>query len=118
MNDSEKLKSVSERLDKLEAEVRPKPQVDIQMKARGFTMAMEFFLGPIVGLFVGMGLDRWMETSPLFLLIFLFLGFTAGVYKIIKAAHKETENQTTVEIIDSSANVPKKSEGTDNKTGI
>ncbi|MCK6259212.1 AtpZ/AtpI family protein [Fictibacillus sp. WQ 8-8] len=40
--------------------------------------------GILLGLFGGMWLDRFTGTSPLFLIIGLFLGLGAGVYGMIR----------------------------------
>jgi len=48
----------------------------------GFTMAANIFLG----LFIGNRLDQWLNTSPVFLFIFIILGFFSGlklVYALI-----------------------------------
>ncbi|GAA0468692.1 AtpZ/AtpI family protein [Alkalibacillus silvisoli] len=42
----------------------------------------------IVGIFLGRWLDSYFQTSPLFLLIGLFLGLAAGVYGTITLVNK------------------------------
>ena len=49
----------------------------------------------VMCLFVGMGLDRLLNTSPLFLLIFIFLGIGGGfrsVYMITKSFFKDKDS--------------------------
>jgi ATP synthase protein I len=38
--------------------------------------------GVIVGTFIGWVLDRWLGTSPLFLLVMFFLGAIAGMLNV------------------------------------
>lgn len=41
----------------------------------------------VLGLFLGIALDRWLGTAPLFTLILLFLGLATGFWSIIKQSH-------------------------------
>jgi F0F1-type ATP synthase assembly protein I len=53
----------------------------------GMRLGMEMAGGPIVGLGIGHMLDKWLDTEPLCLLVFLVLGLAAGflnVYRMIK----------------------------------
>lgn len=36
----------------------------------------------MVGLFIGKYLDQWLHTSPLFLLLFVFIGFFSGIKSV------------------------------------
>lgn len=55
-------------------------------------MSTEFIAGVIVGGGIGWFLDKWLETMPLFLIIFLGLGTAAGVVNIIRAANALSTN--------------------------
>lgn len=53
----------------------------------GFSVALAIF----IGLFIGLGLDRLFDTTPVFMFIFLFFGIIAGfnnIYKVIKRSSK------------------------------
>ena len=45
-------------------------------------VATELVAGVIVGAFIGWALDRWLGTSPLFLVLLFFLGATAGMLNV------------------------------------
>lgn len=47
--------------------------------------ASELVAAVLVGVAIGWGLDWWLGTSPLLLLIFFFLGFAAGVLNVVRA---------------------------------
>jgi len=45
-------------------------------------VATELVAGVIVGAFIGWGLDQWLDTSPLFLVLMFFLGAMAGMLNV------------------------------------
>ena len=53
---------------------------------RAFRMSTEFVAGVIAGGGLGWLFDRWLGTSPWGLIVFLLLGFAAGVYNVMKAS--------------------------------
>lgn len=50
--------------------------------ASGYDVGLQLFASVLVGTGLGYGLDRWLDTSPWLLLIFMFLGFGAGLRKL------------------------------------
>lgn len=54
--------------------------------ARGFRLSSELVAGVLVGAALGWLLDRWLSTSPLGFIVFLLLGFAAGVLNLMRAA--------------------------------
>lgn len=54
--------------------------------ARGFRLASELVAGVLVGAGLGWALDRLIGTSPFGLIVFLLLGFAAGVVNVVRAA--------------------------------
>ena len=54
--------------------------------ARGFRLSTELVAGVLVGAFIGWALDKWLGTSPWGMMVFLLLGFAAGVVNVIRAA--------------------------------
>ena len=53
---------------------------------RAFRMSTEFVAGVIAGGGLGWLLDRGLGTSPWGMIIFLMLGFAAGVYNVMRAS--------------------------------
>lgn len=63
------------------------PDEDLAEK-RGFgtayRLAIEMVAGVIVGLVLGIPLDDYFGTKPLFLIVFLLLGFAAGLLNVFR----------------------------------
>jgi ATP synthase protein I len=54
--------------------------------ARGFRLSTELVAGVLVGAFIGWALDKWLGSSPWGMIVFLLLGFAAGVVNVMRAA--------------------------------
>jgi ATP synthase protein I len=61
-------------------------QAKASAMAMGFRLSSELVAGVLVGAALGWGFDRLLSTSPWGLIIFLLLGFTAGVINVMRAA--------------------------------
>jgi len=64
----------------------PRQTADPSAIARGFRLSTELVAGVLVGAMIGWLLDRWLGISPWGLIIFLLLGFAAGVLNVMRAA--------------------------------
>jgi ATP synthase protein I len=69
--------------------------------ARGYgkaaRLASEFVAGILVGGFLGWAFDQLLGTSPIGLIVFIFLGFGAGFMNMVRAGQKamrDEENET------------------------
>ena len=54
--------------------------------AIGFRLSSELIAGVVVGALLGWGFDRLLSTSPFGLIVFVLLGFVAGVLNVIRSA--------------------------------
>ena len=57
----------------------------LRVSSIGWIMAM----CPAIGGFTGYFLDKWLKTTPWFLIIFIVIGMIAGVYEAIRMIIKE-----------------------------
>src|SRR5258707_7228776 len=69
-----------------ESDSGPRSAADASAYARGFRMSTELVAGVVVGALIGWLLDRWLGISPWGLIVFLLLGFAAGVLNVMRAA--------------------------------
>jgi ATP synthase protein I len=88
---SARLQSLGERLahhkgPSLQAETRSGSKSDPSALARGFRLSTELVAGVLVGAFIGWALDKWLGTSPWGMMVFLLLGFAAGVVNVVRVA--------------------------------
>ena len=59
------------------------------------SMGISFVLAIVIGVFIGLQLDKWLGTAPWFFFIFLLFGIVAGfrnLYIITKRVIKKDEN--------------------------
>jgi ATP synthase protein I len=63
-----------------------RPTADPSGIARGFRLSVELVAGVLVGDGIGWLLDWWLGISPLGMIVFLLLGFAAGVLNVMRAA--------------------------------
>ena len=74
------------------AKSKIKKQDDVDSQKRGLFMGSAFKLGTelvaavAVGTIIGFILDNWFGTKPWLIIIFFFLGATAGMLNVIKTA--------------------------------
>jgi ATP synthase protein I len=89
---SARFKRLGERLGHIHSD-RPsdsnpgeRPTADPSAIARGFRLSAELVAGVLVGAALGWLLDRWLGISPWGMIVFLLLGFAAGVLNVMRAA--------------------------------
>jgi ATP synthase protein I len=63
-----------------------RPISDPSAIARGFRLSTELVAGVLVGAAIGWLIDRWLGISPWGMIVFLLLGFAAGVLNVMRAA--------------------------------
>ena len=52
------------------------------------TIGLEMGLSVVLGLLIGNYLDRWLNTAPWMLVLFLMLGFAAGFRRLFSLARQ------------------------------
>jgi ATP synthase protein I len=83
------------RAREVDATARPKPREEQPQQMSwggGLQVGIELFAGILGGLLLGYGLDYWLGTRPLFLIVFFLLGAVAGMlnaYRYLRRAQRE-----------------------------
>ena len=62
------------------------PAADPSAIARGFRLSSELVAGVLVGAAIGWALDHWLGISPWGMIVFVLLGFVAGVLNVMRSA--------------------------------
>ncbi|MGB7262629.1 MAG: AtpZ/AtpI family protein [Albidovulum sp.] len=88
--DPARLKALEERLAEIKKASAPAPRVDEHYSAasQGWRMVIELVAGLGIGFGIGYGLDWVFGTLPIFLVLFIFLGFIAGVKTMLRTAQE------------------------------
>ena len=55
---------------------------------QAFKMSTELVSAVVVGTIIGFILDKWFGTKPWLILIFFFIGITAGILNVVRSAKK------------------------------
>ena len=85
---------LGQRLEKVkgEVEIRRGPPLNERARGRAFgqatKIAVELVVGIAVGLFIGRLLDGFLGTAPWLMIVFLVLGFAAGLTNIVRTARQ------------------------------
>ena len=57
---------------------------------RGLEVGMQFGLSVLIGVAIGHYLDQWLGTTPWLLLLFIAIGFTAGIRNLMRLSPPPT----------------------------
>jgi ATP synthase protein I len=71
--------------------LRRGPTTRYTAAGRGAEIAWEFAVGLALGAVLGIWIDGKAGTSPLFLVVFLALGMTVGVRRLLRFARSQTK---------------------------
>lgn len=93
MVDDDKLQKLKERIDTAETTNSPPPKQKKQSGAGfGFKISTEIIAALVVGLGIGLIVDKYLGTKPFGLIIFFIFGAIAGflnVYRVMRRIEKQ-----------------------------
>lgn len=86
----DRLKALEERINQAKAEAPAGHHMkkDYSQAQHAWRMVTELVAGLLIGFVIGFGLDYAFGTQPIFLVIFILLGFAAGVKTVIGSAQE------------------------------
>ena len=83
----EKLEEFREKISKIDAKkTAPKNTKLNNNLSIGFKISLDLVSPIIAGILIGIGVDKFFSTKPIFFVIFLLLGVVAGFFNIFKSA--------------------------------
>ncbi len=87
---TERLKALEARLKQAKAAQAPKPHQEehYSQAQMAWRMVIELVAGLGIGFGIGFGLDTLLGTTPWLMVVFVLLGFVAGVKTMIRSAHE------------------------------
>ena len=84
--------AIGKRLDQVKARRTPVQSIDGRARGEAFARAFRFVADLLVGVgvggFLGWVLDRQFGSTPWLLVLFVILGFAAGLMNVVRAAQK------------------------------
>ena len=92
---AERLKALEAKIDALKAgsEIKDHSEEHYSQAQMAWRMVIELVAGLGIGFGIGYGLDSLFGTTPIFLVIFIFLGFAAGVNTMMRSAKEVQKKQ-------------------------
>ena len=88
---TDRLAALDRKLNAARSAGEPKPRADKDKYAAmsmGWRMVIELVVSVMVGAAMGYGLDTLFGSLPLFLIVFVLLGFAAGVRTMMRSAEE------------------------------
>lgn len=73
-------------------EVRQKSDHN-QAMGNAYKYATELLAGFVIGAIMGWSIDNWLQTKPLFMIVFIFVGAAAGILNVVKSSKRDFEAQ-------------------------
>lgn len=114
------LKALGDRLDAIKQGRKPKPPPKgghYSAAGFGWRMTIDLVTGVLVGAAIGWGLDELTGLRPLFLIIFVLMGFAAGVKVMLKSVEDYQKDQAGADTGDGAGAGTGAGTGDDEKPG-
>jgi len=94
--DDERLKALEARIEAAKQAQEPKSHMEehYSQAQLAWRMVVELVSGLAIGFGIGYGLDTLLGTTPFLMVVFLLLGFIAGVKTMIRSAHEIQKKAT------------------------
>lgn len=95
----ERLAALDKRIELVKSGLTRKrnPQGERHFQAQlAWRMVIELVAGLMIGFGIGYGLDTLFGTMPIFLVLFIFAGFAAGVKTMLRSAKEMQEAQAAL----------------------
>ena len=94
-HEAERLKALEAKIEALKApaDVKHHSEEHYSQAQLAWRMVIELVAGLGIGFGIGYGLDSLLGTMPIFLVLFIFFGFAAGVLTMMRSAKEVQRKQ-------------------------
>lgn len=75
-----------------------RPRAPASNVGRAFELGIEIGGCVVIGMAIGYYLDRWLDTKPYLLLVFLVLGFAAALRALIRFTRRAAADQAQLSV--------------------
>ena len=81
-------KEIKNRIEKVKSELKTEETNDKTVSPLGVAMKMgtEFVAAVFVASFIGFYIDKWLETTPIFIIIFFIIGSVSGIFNVVRSS--------------------------------
>ena len=82
------IKEIKEKVKKLKDELKSKELKKEGSSSMGIALKMgtEFVAAVFVASFIGFHVDKWLQTTPIFIIIFFIIGSVAGILNVVRSS--------------------------------
>ena len=82
------IKEIKEKVKKLKDELKSKELKKKGSSSMGIALRMgtEFVAAVFVASFIGFHVDKWLQTTPIFIIIFFIIGSVAGILNVVRSS--------------------------------
>ena len=82
------IKEIKEKVKKLKHELKSKELKKEGSSSMGIALKMgtEFVAAVFVASFIGFHVDKWLQTTPIFIIIFFIIGSVAGILNVVRSS--------------------------------
>lgn len=97
--DPKRLSALEEKLNKVKKASTPEPKEEhhLSQAQAGWRMVTELVAGLLLGFGIGFGLDYWFGTAPWLMILFIMLGFAAGIRVMMRTANEIQNKHSALE---------------------
>ena len=76
--------------------LRPTRNAGESLRAAGAlsTVGLAFVFALVIGFWIGSRLDAWLNTVPLFTIVFFFVGLAAGIVNVVRTVSRAFPGQS------------------------
>tara|TARA_B100000965_G_scaffold375256_1_gene367180 strand:- start:1109 stop:1387 length:279 start_codon:yes stop_codon:yes gene_type:complete len=92
MVDDKQIKSLNQRIQKAKDESNPAQNKPPSPIGRVMKIVVEIVAAMAVGVVIGMLVDNYFDTRPIFIIIFFLLGSAAGILNVFRVAKSLQKN--------------------------